>query len=70
MSIHRIIHIKEKITTAIAINAMCIPTLFLRSLSLKYLLTQFQINENIFNVLMLYGVFTTIIGTTFFLFAI
>jgi Kef-type K+ transport system membrane component KefB len=69
MSLHRIIRIKEKISTAININAMCIPTLVFTFVITEILLKQFQINEAIYSVLMLYGVFTAIIGTAFFLFA-
>jgi len=67
MSFHRVIRIKEKISTAIDINAMCIPTLVFTFVITDILLKQFQINDVIYSVLMLYGVFTTIIGTAFFL---
>jgi len=70
MSIHRIVRIKEKISTAIEINAMCIPTLVFTFVITEILLKQFQISDNIYSVLMLYGVFTTIIGTIFVLVAL
>jgi len=67
MSLHRIIRIKENIFTAIDINAMCIPTLVFTFVITEILLLQFQISDDIYSILMLYGVFTTIIGATFFL---
>jgi hypothetical protein len=70
MSIHRIIQIKEKISTAITINALCIPTLVFTFVITDILLKNFQIGETIYNVLMLYGVFTSIFGTAFLLIAV
>jgi Kef-type K+ transport system membrane component KefB len=67
MSVHRIIRIKEKISTAIDINAMCIPTLVFTFVITEILVKQFQIDTVIYSVLMLYGVFTALIGTVFFL---
>jgi len=67
MSVHRIIQIKEKISTAININAMCIPTLVFTFVITEILVKQFQINNVIYTVLMIYGVFTALIGSAFFL---
>ncbi|MBE3094334.1 MAG: cation:proton antiporter [Actinobacteria bacterium] len=69
MSFHRIIRMKEKISTAIDINSMLIPALVFTFVITEILLKQFHINDVIYSVLMLYGVFTTIIGTAFFLLA-
>ena len=69
MSLHRIIRIKEKITTAIDINAICIPTLVFTFVITEILLIQYQISNLIYSVLMLYGIFTTIIGSAFFMLA-
>lgn len=70
MSIHRIIQIKEKISTAITINALCIPTLVFTFVITDILIKNYQIGETIYNVLMLYGVFTSIFGTAFLLIAV
>jgi len=67
MSLHRIIRIKEKISNAIYINALCIPTLVFTFFITEILLIKFQISDVIYSSLMLYGVFTTVIGTAFFL---
>jgi len=67
MSLHRIVRIKEKISNAIYINALCIPTLVFTFVVTDILLIQFQISDVLYNSLMLYGFFTTIIGTAFFL---
>ncbi|MBN1860631.1 MAG: cation:proton antiporter [Candidatus Thermoplasmatota archaeon] len=69
MSLHRIIRIKEKITTAIDINAMCVPTLVFTFVITEILLIQYQINTLLYSILMLYGIFTTIIGSAFFMLA-
>jgi Kef-type K+ transport system membrane component KefB len=63
MSVHRIVRMKEKISTALSINALCIPTLVFTFVITDILLKQFLIGENIYNVLMLYGVFTSVVGT-------
>ncbi len=70
MSIHRIVRIKEKISKAITINALCIPTLVFTFVITDILVKQYQITESIYNVLMLYGVFTSIFGTFFVLVAL
>lgn len=67
MSLHRIIRIKEKLSTAMYINALCIPTLVFTFVITEILVVQFQISNDIYSVLMLYGIFTTVIGATFFL---
>lgn len=69
MSLHRIIRIKEKFHTSMYISTMCIPTLVFTFVITEILLLQFQISSDIYSVLMLYGVFTTVIGTIFFLLA-
>jgi len=63
MSAHRIVRMKEKISTALSINALCIPTLVFTFVITDILLKQFLIGDRIYNVLMLYGVFTSIVGT-------
>ncbi|KYK24531.1 hypothetical protein AYK25_06145 [Thermoplasmatales archaeon SM1-50] len=70
ISIHRIVRIKEKISKAITINALCIPTLVFTFVITDILVKQYQITESIYNVLMLYGVFTSIFGTFFVLVAL
>jgi Kef-type K+ transport system membrane component KefB len=64
---HRMIRIKENISTAIQTSAMIIPTLVFTFVIAEILLKQFQVNFKIYSILMLYGLFTAIIGTAFFL---
>lgn len=70
MSVHRIVRMKEKISTALSINALCIPTLVFTFVITDILLKQFLIGDMIYNVLMLYGVFTSVVGTAVLLFTI
>lgn len=70
MSVHRIVRMKEKISTALSINALCVPTLVFTFVITDILLKQFLIGDMIYNVLMLYGVFTSVVGTAVLLFTI
>lgn len=63
MSVHRIVRMKEKNSTALSIYALCVPTLVFTFVITDILLKQFQISDMIYNVLMLYGVFTSVVGT-------
>jgi Kef-type K+ transport system membrane component KefB len=69
-SVHRIVRIKEKLSHAITINAMCIPTLVFTFVVTDILVRQFHIDTRLYGALMLFGIFTTVFGTVFFLVAL